>query len=282
MNARLRALACVLIMTSGSSFARAAEDKAACRASFQKGQDLREEGKLTAARAQFVTCTQVCPVAFTKPCEEWLGELDQSLPTIVLRAIDAQGQDLVDIAVTLDGAPLTKKLDGKSVAIDPGTHVVRFEVAGRPAVTKNVVVAQGEKDRVVLATIDTGVAPPPIGPTTEADAAPRHSTPIAAWIVGGLGVVAIGGFAYFGLTANAQHTELVNGCSKTASCTQSDKDAVVTKWHVADAFLAGGVALLGVGTYLFLSHDDAPSTRRTSVGVHPSYGGAMADVRFSF
>jgi hypothetical protein len=131
----------------------------------------------------------------------------------------------------------------------------------------------------VLATIDIGNAPPPTAKSVEAK--PARSTPVAALIVGGLGVVAIGGFAYFGLTANAKHDDLVAGCSKTASCSQGDKDAVVTRWHVADAFLASGVVLLGVGTVLFLTHDDGSPTA-TSVGVHPSIGGATADLRYTF
>lgn len=258
----------------------AQEDRVACRSAFEKGQELRDDGKLTAAREELVTCTRVCPVAFATPCEGWLADVEKSLPTIVPRAVSARGQDLTDVTVSIDGVKRVTAIDGRGMAIDPGAHEVRFEVAGRPPVTEKVVIVEGEKNRVVLATIDTGPAP-----SKAVEAPTSASAPVAAWIVSGLGIVAIGGFAYFGLTANAQHDELVRGCSRTSSCSQGDKDGVVTRWHVADAMLASGVVLLGVGAYLFLTHDGTPDARpasEVSVGARPTPSGASAELRITF
>ena len=62
--------------------------------------------------------------------------------------------------VTLDGTVLTQKLDGTAFRADPGTHTAVLEVLGQPAVTRTLVIAEGDKgrrERVV-------VAPPPVAP----------------------------------------------------------------------------------------------------------------------
>jgi hypothetical protein len=254
-------LATALLLAAPAAFAQ--EDKAKCRASFEAAQTLRDEGKLSAAREEMTTCTRVCPNAFAKLCEGWLGDVEKSIPTIVLRAVDGSGRDLVDVSVTLDGKPIATRLDGKSIALDPGTHVVKLAFEGA-VVTKEIVVAAGEKNRIVLATFAS--KPPPPQPVP-APVMERPSAPIAAFVVGGLGVVALGGFAYFGLKGDSDHHALVDSCSKTASCTQEDKDKVLREWRTADVFLASGVVLLGVGTYLYVTHDSG--TTRTSVGLAP-------------
>jgi len=47
-----------------------------------------------------------------------------------VRAEDTTGADTLAVRVTIDGQLLAETLDGKAVPIDPGEHVVRFELAG--------------------------------------------------------------------------------------------------------------------------------------------------------
>jgi hypothetical protein len=80
------------------------------------------------------------------------------MPTIVLAAQDAAGNDLGTVRVTMDGQPFVDKVDGKPLSLNPGVHHFVFESPGLPSVEKSRVVSQGEKDRrerVVL-----GNAPP--------------------------------------------------------------------------------------------------------------------------
>lgn len=240
---RLALLAIVLIAPRAS----AQEDKAACRKSFEQAQTLRDEHKLTSAREQMLVCSRVCPAGFAKLCDGWIYDVDKALPSIVIRAVDEQGHDLVAAAAFLDGVAI--KLDGKSVVVDPGMHMIRIEVKGRTPVNHDVVASEGEKNRVIVVTVPAPKqqTPPPVRV--------ESSPPIAAYVVTGLGIASLGGFAYFGLTADARHDDLVNGCSKTASCSESDRDRVVRDWRIADAFLATSVVLVGVGTYLYLTHD---------------------------
>jgi hypothetical protein len=249
--------------------AYAQEDKAACRKAFEQAQTLRDEGKLSAAREQMLMCSRVCPAGFAKLCDTWVLDVEKALPTIVIRAVDEDGQDLSNTEATLDGKNV--KLDGKSVAIDPGAHALKLSAPTRPPIEKEIVVAQGEKNRVIVVTIPSEkkkAVPPP--------ARVESSPPTAAYVVTGIGIAALGGFAYFGLSADARHRELVNGCSKTASCSADDRDRVIRDWRIADAFLVSSVVLVGVGAYLYLSHD------RTTVSVAPTASGARAVLTVTF
>jgi hypothetical protein len=241
----------------------AQEDKAKCRASFEAAQSLRDEGKLSSAREEMTTCTRVCPSAFAKLCEGWLGDVEKSIPTIVLRAVRGE-RDLVDVTIAIDGKQVATKIDGKAIPLDPGTHTIALKSEGE-TVTQEIVVAAGEKNRIVLVTF---AAPKVVEKKPEpAPAIEPAKPPIAAIVVTGLGVVALGGFAYFGLKGDSDHHSLVDSCSKTASCSQDDKDKVLREWRTADVFLASGVVLVSVGTYLFLTHDSGST--RTMVGLAP-------------
>ena len=258
-----------------------ADNKAACRKAFEQAQSLRDERKMTAAREQMITCGTLCPAGFAKVCNGWLVDLDKLLPTIVLRAVDDNGSDLVDVSVTIDDTKISERLDGKAFALDPGPHKVLLVAKDLPPVTKEIVVAEGEKNRPVVITIAAPKkkidAPPPPPPPLPP---PATSAPIAAIVVTSVGVAALGGFAYFGLKGDADHRALVDGCSRTASCTQDDKDSVKRQWLVADVFLASGVVLVGIGTYLFLSHESKPAA--ATVGFAPTTGGGQAALSVSF
>ncbi len=279
----MRMLCVSLVLSMTLALPAAASDKGICSKAFESSQSLRDEGKLTAAREQMLRCTQVCPAKLAKVCDGWVADVDKSLPSIVLRAIDGKGNDRVDVVVTIDGKVVIEKLDGKPLAIDPGTHSLKFETKGLPAVTQDIVVGQGEKNRAVVVTIAEPEAPKPVEkppPPPPVAPAETKSAPVAAIVVGGIGVLAIGGFAYFGLKADSDHSALVDGCSRTASCTQEQKDGVVRDWRVADVFLVSGAVLIGVSGYLFLTHDSGGP--KATVGLAPTKDGPRASFSLAF
>jgi hypothetical protein len=187
----------------------------------------------------------------------------------------------------MDGAKLTDSLDGKSLRVDPGSHTLRFEAPGHPPISKQLVVAAGEKNRIVLASFPAGAATqaaPPASPSASTPApaeAPRSaSPPLATWILGGVGLAALGGFAYFGLTGNALHDQLVSRCTQQEPCSQSDKDQVLLDWHLADAFLATAVVAVSVGAVLYFTRPSAPPAQ-VAVRALPG-GGAAAGLHVAF
>ncbi len=259
---------------SASAFA-ASEDVKACVAAAEKGQRLRNDGKLKEARDQFVVCARnVCPGAVRKDCEPLLSDIDSRLPTVVIAAKDDAGKDLIDVRVTIDGAVAATKLDGKAITIDPGAHTFRYEHDGSVAVDANVLVHDGEKSRaltVVFEPVATGpkevATEAPAEKEKEKDKSPPPSSgpPIGGFVLAGIGAVAVGSFVFFDLSAKSSADNLRSTCAPR--CAQSDVDSVNTKIIVADVSLGAGVVALGVATWLIVSHYATPKPQQIQIGL---------------
>src|SRR5580698_10702647 len=118
--ARHAFLAAIMLCVSLAAFpARAADPtKQECVEANDAAQDLRQSGKLRQAREKLAICASAsCPSVVRDDCMQRLAELDSAMPQVVFSARDASGNDLVDVKVTIDGAPLVDRLDGSSVKV---------------------------------------------------------------------------------------------------------------------------------------------------------------------
>jgi hypothetical protein len=267
-------------------------DVASCIASSEQALTLRKQGKLHDALQQLAQCADPsCPAEVSGECTQRIATLNAAMPTLILAAKDGSGNDLYDVKVTMDGAPLAAKLDGHPLSIDPGEHAFHFEVAGQPAVDKQLVLREGEKDRhetVVLGPPPppAPVAPPPVAPA--APAAPPPSGPswwttqrTLAVIGGGVGVVGLGIGAIFGGLAMSDQSQEKSNCS-SGGC--SNRPQAVADYNTGSSnatastvgFIAGGV-LLAAGAVLFFTAPSpaaAPSTGHLWLAPSPTSGGA--------
>jgi hypothetical protein len=268
LGASLLALAsCVTV-----SKRAAADEKQACVAASEKAQQLRSAGKLGEARDQLNICGRAeCPKLIQQDCTQWMSEVLASLPSVVPGAKDARGRDLVDVRLTIDGKVATDRLDGKAIVLDPGVHAFVFErferkgAAGSAApvtsVNEQVVVRPGEKNRIVTVTLtgpddaaSAGIGPSTSGARTGAppDEPRGSSPPIAAYVLGGLGLAALGAALYFDLTASSDARGLRRTCAP--NCNQADVDDVQSKYTLAGITAGIGGALVVTGVVLFILH----------------------------
>jgi hypothetical protein len=258
--------------------AEADSDAVACARASESAQSLRSAGKLVEALDRVPACLNLrCPDFVRRDCEALRTDIQAGLPTIVVRAREPGGEDATDVRVLVDGVPFLDHLDGRAKPIDPGPHTLRFETSGATPIEKSVVVREGEKMRVV----DAAFAAPSNGAgsrtTEEEKTAGAGSFAWPAAILAGAGVVAIGAFAYLGLTGLSDFRGLQGSCGTTHDCGPSQVDAVRTKLWVADGLGVAGVAALGVAGWLWLS-----SRGTARAGVAPTAGGARAVVALSF
>ncbi|MBK6513372.1 MAG: hypothetical protein IPG04_04420 [Polyangiaceae bacterium] len=218
--------------------AAAAPTKQACVASYEQGQKLRAEGKLSAARSEFAVCAEsTCPDLTKTDCATWLTEVDASLPTVTFFVTDPSGKDVSDVKVTVDGAVVAERLDGKSVALDPGPRKLRFERAGELAIDVEVVVREGEKNRRIEARF--GAATTQERPSGVAAVSP------AAWALGASGLVGVAIFGVLGGVALQEKSDADESCAP--DCTDDVVDSIRTKLIAADVALSVGLAALGAG-----------------------------------
>lgn len=254
--ARACATFAVLLASSLAKDAAAAKlTKNQCIDAAEEGQTLRDNGRLTEARTRFVTCgSSECPSVVAKECTAWLSETESRIPTVVLAAVDGSGGDLIDVRVELDGKPVAESLTGTQLQVDPGPHRFRFTYKDAAPVEESVVIQERQRGRNIQARFEDVNAPEPTGAAEPSidTARKRPGPPVAAYVLGGLGIAAIGTGIFFGVSAYGQYNDLKDqNCSP--SCPKSETDAIRQKFLVADIAVGVGVVAVGVATYLLLS-----------------------------
>lgn len=234
------------------SLARADE----CLDAYDGSQRARRAGQLVEAQRQLLSCAQVsCPDAVSKECTRWLREVNDALPTLVIGVRDAKGHDLSNVRVTEGDRVLAERLDGRAIELDPGEHRLRLELGGGRSLDRRVVVRQGEKNRLLQIQLD---APKPKAKSkpspTLAAARPEPGIPTLAIVLGGVGIAALGSFAYFALDAQSDVDDLERRCKPT--CDQSKVDRAARKALVADISLGVGVVALGAAGWVVVARPE--------------------------
>ncbi len=154
----------------------------------------------------------------------------------------------------VDGRPLTTKIDGTALRVDPGPHAFSFQVAGQPPVTRSLVVKEGEKQRIESVVI----GPPPTGPALDTSAAKSaRARQTAGLIAGGVGVSGLVVGGVLGGLAMSRWSRAKSECNAT-SCPEhalavSDHDATVTLGNGSTAAFVVGGALVATGAVLFFT-----------------------------
>lgn len=274
---RAPALLVGLALMAVTTSARAI-DPLACTEAAESGQRARAESKLRAAQTQFAVCqSQDCPSLVRQDCSKWAVEVAGLLPTIVIDARDATGRDLADVTVLVDREVLVATIDGKSVSIDPGPHVLTFEHAGSASVVQKVIIKEGMKGRMITVTFEDANRPPTPAPPPVVQ---RETTPSSGghtawpWVVVGVGGVAV----VTGIVMIATAPSLPSGCrSDTRTCTQregetpadyserQDRASSAVNQPLFGALTAGvGAGIVGLG---LLWHFLEPSASRASAGL---------------
>ncbi len=195
MFVRRQVLAIALVIVTGSAPAFADElSKEGCIDAHSRGQDAKEQGKLSLARKLFLSCAQsTCPALVQGDCARFADDLTRMQPTLSFVARDAASADLPDTAVYIDGVLVVTRLDdGKAHDVDPGPHTIKF-IHGSKDQTMTLVVGAGEKGRTVAATFgERVIATPAAKPATVHLSRATH--PLGAKLVIGLGAaMALGG-----------------------------------------------------------------------------------------
>jgi hypothetical protein len=250
-----------------------ADDKAACLAAASKGQTLRDAHQLVEAREQFRLCARSeCPPMVQQDCGGWIGDVERSLPTVVLTARDQAGADLVNITVSMDGRPLVTHLNGQAVPTNPGMHVFQFESADGTRVEQAVLVKEGEKNQGVAVVLGLLAAPPPTavgaagGPQVALEKPATAEGPgpwrTVGWLLGGVGVAGMGVGTAFGIAAigdkDAAH------CNANGVCQGSLGDLKSAALLSDVGLFGGGVLLVAGATLVLLSPSGARGSAATA------------------
>lgn len=243
---------------------------------------LRKAHQLLAAREQFDTCARdACPAEIRTECAARLKDVNDEIPTIVFEAVDAQGNDLSQVEVEVDGKLLVDHLDGSALPLDPGTHRVRFEAPNLPSVTKTIVLHQAEKSRHERLMLGAPKAPEPRKepsqePSKEPGPGSGASQRTLGLVAAGAGVVGLALGGYFGLRANSAWSDSKAACSSSTCAPSdyatavSDHDRAKSAATLSTVFFAAGGAALALGGVLFFTAPQVTPGDTKSAGISVS------------
>lgn len=254
----------------------------ACVESADQSQELRDNGKLVEAREKLLQCSaSACPPAVAKQCAKWLVDVEQALPSIVVRVRDGAGKDVVDANVWIDEAPRASSVDGRAVVLNPGAHTILVRRQGSPDAEERIVVASGEKHRVVTIEVRADVVSPK-EPPKEVSVPPPPPRPSSGhftfpWYSGVLFGVGVAGFVSVAVLvplARSQANDLRATCAPT--CATSDVDAVQTKITIANVMLGVGIGGVALGVTSLVLANVLRKSEPVAAWVMPIDGGVAA------
>lgn len=253
-----------------------ADERVECATAADQAQQFRDEGKYRRAREQLLVCArETCPGPIKRDCAEWLAQLESIAPTVVFTAKEA-AKDLSNVKVSVDGVVVTERLDGKPVQMDLGKHIVRFEYGGTTK-EEEVVMGAGQKNRIISTTFGQAAAAKPVPVPTATEGRSEPGSLVPALILGGVGVAALGSFAFFGLSGKGDVDDMETDCKP--NCEPSRVDSAKTKLLVADISLGVGIVALGVATVLVLIRpkgDGAEGKNVAQVTSKPKTAGGLS------
>jgi hypothetical protein len=291
-------LSAVFSFANAANAANEAPSSEQCAEAFDASQRLSQSGKLQGALEQLIICAQPsCPAFLTRECTAEYERIQVSMPTVTLAATDEQGSPIVDVSVTVDGKRITDRIGGLATPVDPGFHEFVFERAGHPPVKVSVLISEGEKNKRVVAEFRPPTAPADVAPSppvaSSAPALPpppssstRRSVPIATYVLGGVGIAAIGTGVAFRLIGASDYDALEKDCK--SACNPDDVDPVRTKYTISKVSMGvGAAALVGAGVVFLIdrgsrSSETAKRPRLQALPVYLEGGGAAGMLEGTF
>ena len=237
--------------------ARADGDRQACYDAYEQAQIRKRDGDPRKARDLSRQCARdTCPSVVHADCLAWMEEAEKAIPTIVLQALTDEG-DATAARVLVDEVEVATHLDGRSLEVDPGSHVIRFTM-GSAQKEVHVVIKEGEKSRAVVADFRS-----PRPAIAQAAAAPKiRPVPSAVWIAAGVGAAGLLGFGAFAVAGSVAKSSLDNQCAPF--CTEEQTSSSRSLFLAADVALGVGIVGAATATTLYLLRPEVEDSSNAS------------------
>jgi hypothetical protein len=204
--------------------------------------------------------------------EQWAASLEPKLSTLTITVPDTVA-NTSGLTVKRDGVAIGTASWGTAVPIDQGEHVVEASATGKKPWTRTIAIrASSVRESVSVPPLEDVPAEAPIPNAVERRGlAPWQSVGLVS---GGLGVVALGVGAYYGIRALQKRDESNVGCDENNACDPGPKQTRLDARTDGDistvALAAGGALVVGGAIMYFAGADRAPKHGR--IHAAPSVG----------
>jgi hypothetical protein len=227
------------------------------------------------------------PDAFKRALADAKKEVDAVGPkiggvTIVVRG--ANGTDVPNVKVELDGAAVSTASLGVRRSVDPGSHTLQVSADGYKAAELHFDIPPGGSiDEPVTLEVDTTAAPAGGTPVSPMPATPEPATTsgghgarsVLPWVAFGVGAVGLGLGAVTGFMAMNEHSTLADECpamqcdTKTNPKSGNDLDTYHTLATLSTVgFIVGGVGV-AAGVVLLLTQPKTESSPAANAPAAP-------------
>ena len=261
LQRRSRAAAICAAAVSWLTHGHALADTQSCVTSHASGQREAKAGRLKLASELFTACgsDSSCPEQLRAECTEMLERTRAAIPTVILSVLDEHGGDVSAVKVFSTDELVADGLDGRAIALDPGKHRLRFLLPWGDVLSSDVLIREGEKNRLIQVRIepktkpDTAPAPAPAASPPPAPPA-ESSPPVGAWVATGIAVAGAGVFGTFAILGSSSKSDL-DACSPNCPRSlESTRDKLKTSYLIADIGLGTAIVSGAVAVYLFATH----------------------------
>nr|PZN17527.1 MAG: hypothetical protein DIU78_24390 [Pseudomonadota bacterium] len=272
-------------------------------------------GQLVLAREAYLKVVREplpanAPQAFKDAQADAERELRAVEPRIARLLVRVEGAEkATDLSVVVDGQAVPPALVGVGQPIDPGRHRVEAQATGFTAEPREIELAEGASDEVVLTLVPAAVAgatpeppapstPEPVNPlldTSVQTSRPNQGMRIGSYVAFGVGAIGLGLGTYFLIDAAKESSaadEAFEKCTAAGSCLESDPYAKETAEHDDAArsarrlsivsFAVGGVGIAAGTALLILSNSSRSEGGVPAATVRPYFGFGQAGLLGTF
>jgi hypothetical protein len=255
-----------------------------------------KQGKSATAWAEYLLAARLAhtqgKVERAQVAEQSASALEPKLSYLTITVTSkAPGMVIRRAGIELDEAAF-----GSRLPVDPGTQVLTVSAPGKKTLELEVEIkANGDAQSVLVPTLeDAGSAA--TGAATSASEmsgseAKRHvsptpdlstgkKAPIAGWVVGGVGVAALGVGGLFGAFALTSYDDAKKQCPSRVGCSKAaiaKRDTAGTQANIANIGIGVGIVGIGVGAILILTGANSQPAQG-SLHVTPVAGRDVAGV----
>lgn len=249
MRSVKRVLLALLSFAAFAAFAAVSRADERCTPSFERAQELRAKGQLMAARDELLVCAAQCGDELRRYCVTWLTEVEGELASVVLVARrDGKDVPLGEVRVYVDGAE--RQPQRGRLVLEPGAHTIAFVHRGDTVEHRVTLQAGGEPASVVATFSAPPTRPRPVEPTPERES----ETPIASWVLLGIGGAALIAAGILTLNGHLMRNDLKDTCSP--ACEPNSIVPIERQWIAAGVLAGvGGVALISAGVIAIVNGD---------------------------
>jgi hypothetical protein len=238
-----------------------------------EARSLEKLGQLLEADEAYARTTQIpvqpgAPAQFAEAVSAARQEgrvLQGRIPTLTLK-LEGVGTESADLRISINGQAIAPVQLGQARRLNPGKYRVVGSLGDERTDEANAVLQAGQHLIVVLDLTDPAMAAAAgkRAGSNGREPTASGSTPLIAYVAGGVGLTGIGVGVVTGLMANAKHAGAVTECEQGRCVEGSEGPAMVNAFRTlrTASTVSYGIGAAGVaaGVVLWLTASDAPET----------------------